>query len=40
MLDAKIDDKKCIILLKGIEDKSKDLSKAMKGFNSAQKEPL
>lgn len=30
MLDAKIDDKKCIILLKGIEDKSKDLSKAMK----------
>lgn len=30
MINAKIDDKKCSILLKGIEDKSKDLSKAMK----------
>ena len=30
MINAKIDDKKCKILLKGIEDKSKDLSKAMK----------
>lgn len=30
MIDVKIDDKKCKILLKGIEDKSKDLSKAMK----------
>ena len=27
MINAKIDDKKCKILLKGIEDKSKDLSK-------------
>ena len=26
MINAKIDDKKCKILLKGIEDKSKDLS--------------
>lgn len=50
MIDVKIDDKKCKILLKGIEDKSKDLSKAMKsiavdlrtsiGFISAHKEAL
>ena len=30
MIKTQLDDKNCKILLKGIEDKSKDLSKAMK----------
>ena len=42
MIKAKIDDKNCKILLKGIEDNGKNLSRAMKtiGFPSARKEPL
>ena len=41
MINAKIDDKKCVVTLKGIENNAKNMNRAMRiSFNSAQKEPL